>query len=197
MLAFMLEVTDVELLCTDEQLAELLQELKSRGISFSVDHNSASQVIRFDGEKGIDLEFRLRGDGYKLVNKRLKFHNPVLAELFRDFVVRYKGHATIKMFRSETLFIHHVQYGEVVRITEVSGNQRKVLLDKKEMITMEKVMQSFLLTDIEERIPKVREAIDTALDELHRALESGDIETVHTLKRELRALRREMLLYEM
>ncbi|PTQ56404.1 MAG: hypothetical protein BSOLF_0236 [Candidatus Carbobacillus altaicus] len=131
------------------------------------------------------------------MNKRLKFHNPVLAELFRDFVVRYKGHATIKMFRSETLFIHHVQYGEVVRITEVSGNQRKVLLDKKEMITMEKVMQSFLLTDIEERIPKVRASIDEALDQLSVALENGDMETVQALKRELRALRREMLLYEM
>lgn len=192
----MLEVSDVDLLCSVEQMNELLQELRARGISFSTERYETSQIIRFNGEDSISLEFRLREDGYKLVNKRLKFHDPVIAELFRDFVVRYKGHATIKMFRSDTLYIHHVQYGEVVRITEVSGNQRKVLLDKKEMVTMEKVMQMFLLNDIETRIPKLREEVDAELDALREALDAGDQAAISASKERLKRLRREMLLYE-
>ncbi|MBE3564019.1 MAG: hypothetical protein IMX05_09960 [Hydrogenibacillus schlegelii] len=196
MLAYMLEVSDVDLFCTAEQMEELLRDLSARGVAYTAERSETSQIIRLGGAENITLEFRLREDGYKLLNRRLTFHDPVIAEIFRDFVVRYKGHATIKLYRSDTLYIHHVQYGEVVRITEVSGNQRKVLLDKKETVTMEKVMQMFLLNEIENRIPKLREAVDAELDRLREALAAGDAAGIRASKDRLKKLRREMLLYE-
>lgn len=197
MLTYVLEASGVELQFLKEKWPEVLRTIESRKISFSVEEVGPEITLTMAGLVEGALTFRAVGNRYKLMNKLIQFADPVVADLFQELIMQLKGHATMKVIRSDVLYIHTIQYGEVVRITEVNGPNRKVLLNKESAITMEQVMESFKRKDIEERIPILREEIDSALDRLGKALNQGDHLEANRIKEQLMALRREMLMTEM
>jgi len=195
--AFLLEASDVELWVTEDEVNGFLEDLRNRGVRVQEIERGSDRVLRIEGGQAVELVFRRRDGELRLVTRRVQFSQKSAAEAFRDFVVRHRGHATIKYYSKEVLVVQHVQYGEVVRITEISGNQRKVLLDKKGWDSAEKVIEALTRTDVEERIPALRAELDAALDELGEALRRSDAEAAERAKARLRVLRREMLLYEL
>lgn len=197
MLTYVLEASGVELQFLKEKWSEVLQSLKSRNVSFSVEEVGSGITLSIAGLVEGALHFRAIGNRYRLMNKLIQFADPVVADLFQELIMQWKGHATMKVIRSDVLYIHTIQYGEIVRITEVNGPTRKVLMSKETAITMEQVMESFKRTDIEERIPLLREEIDSTLDRLGDAVKQGDKGEIERQKERLMTLRREMLLTEM
>ncbi|CCQ92412.1 putative uncharacterized domain protein [[Clostridium] ultunense Esp] len=197
MLTYVLEASGVELQFSREHWLEMLQTLESHAISFSVEEVDSEVTLTIAGLVEGALHFRYKAGRYKLMDKVIQFADPVVADLFQELIMRCKGHATIKIIRSDVLYIHQIQYGEVVRITEVNGPNKKVLMNKETTITMEQVMESFKRRDIEEKIPLLREEIDSSLDRLAKALADGNLREIEKEKEKLTLLRREMLLTEM
>jgi len=195
--AFLLEASDVELWVTEAEVNGFLEDLRNRGVRVQDIERGNDRVLRIEGEHEVELVFRRRDESLRLVTRRVQFSQKSAAEAFRDFVVRHRGHATIKFYSKDVLVIQHVQYGEIVRITEISGNQRKVLLDKKDWVTTEKIMEALTRMDIEERIPVLREEVDASLDALRDALRREDQVAVKLARKRLDELRKEMLLYEL
>lgn len=197
MLTYVLEFSDVDLPISNEQIVQFVKELEMRSIRFDFEdgEDMLHLFVHQDTHK-LKLPFKPIGDTYKLRCKQLRFEDPVVAELFQDVLTRLRGHAVMKLVGPDSTVVHHIQFGEAIRITQVNGNKRKVLLDRAESVTIEHVVEAFQRYDVEERIPILRVEIDEELSHLAKMLAEGNEEEIAQSKIRLKAFHRELLLLE-
>lgn len=197
MLTYVLEFSEVDLHISNEEITHFLLELETRSVAFDYkDEDSKLQLSVYQDEQQINLVFKQIGDSYKLRCKNIRFADQSFAELFQDLVARLRGHAVMKLVGPDSTVVHQIEFGEAVRITQVNGNRRKVLLDRAESVTIERVMEALKLHDVEERIPILRLEIDDELSHLAEMLAANDQIQIDASKKRLKELRREMLLLE-
>lgn len=188
----------MDLRFTSEQMAEFLQDLSVRSIAFSLNEEGQYMTIEVaQGEKNYKFNFKKIGENYKLFSKNIQVADPDFAEIFQNMIAKTRGHAILKQIHPNTLVIHHIQFGEAVRITEICGDQRKVILDRGPSITIEQVMEALKRRDVEERLPVLRQEIDDELSKLSLLLAEGNVCGIEQSKNRLMELRKEMLLLEL
>lgn len=198
MLTYVLEFTEVDLHITSEQIAQFMTELEMRSLPFDFEDEGNNLLLSVHQDKNkLKLPFKQIGETFKLRCKQLRFADQVLAELFQDMVTRLRGHAVMKLIGPDSTVIHQIQFGEAIRITQVNGNRRKVLLDRAESVTIERVMEAFQMFEVEERIPLLRVEIDEELSRLAEHLKQNNTKEVENSKKRLKELWREMLILEM
>ncbi len=198
MLTYVLEFTEVDLHITSDQIAQFLNELEIRSLQFDFEDEGNKLILSVhqDNHK-LKLQFKQIGETYKLRCKQLRFADQVFAELFQDMVTRLRGHAVMKLIGPDSTVVHQIQFGEAIRITQVNGNRRKILLDRAESVTIESVMEAFQMYEVEERIPLLRVEVDEELSRLAEMLAENNPVEIEASKKRLKELRREMLILEM
>lgn len=138
---------------------------------------------------------RLNGS-YKLQVAGVPVHDSRVALVLYHFVERAKGHAIIKVRLDDCILMKHVQYGEVVRIVEIKGAEKKMIYEKFCNVTMDQVIAALKRRDSEERIPVLRLELDYELATLFDAIKAEDQAQIKKSMEVLKQLRREMLLLE-
>jgi hypothetical protein len=198
MLTYVLEFCDVDLHFTKDEIRQFLHDLEIRSVPYEViDEGITFRVAIHQIDQESSFSFKPIGEGYKLRCKQIQFSDQTMAEIFQDTLAKVKGHAIMKMIGPEAVVVHHIQFGEAIRIIEITGNQKKVLLDRGDRVTIEQVIEAFKLRDVEERLPQLRKEIDDELSYLSQMLSLGNKFEIEQSKKRLKELQREMLLLEM
>lgn len=196
MLTYVLEFSEVDLHISSDQIAQFLHELEERSVSYEYEDEGNRLVLSIH-QDDIRFVFKKLGDSYKLRCKQIRFADQSFAELFQELVTRLRGHAVMKLVGPDSTVVHQIEFGEAIRITQVNGNRKKVLLDRAESVTIERVMEALQLHDVEERIPILRIEIDEELSHLAAMLAENNQAEIEASKSRLKKLRREMLILEM
>lgn len=198
MLTYVLEFSEVDLHISSDQITQFLNELEMRSVGFDFkDEGNMLLISIHQVEQNIKFSFKKIGDSYKLRCKQIRFADQSFAELFQDLVTRLRGHAVMKLVGPDSTVVHQIEFGEAIRITQVNGHKRKVLLDRAESVTIERVIETLQLQDVEERIPALRIEIDDELSYLASMLAEDNKLEIEASKNRLKKLRREMLILEM
>lgn len=142
------------------------------------------------------LTFKRVSDMYHLQDRHYHIRDAQFAHVLQYFIEQAKGHAVIKIVHKEQIVVKSIRYGEEVKVTEISGAEKKILFEKECSVTMEQVMEAFKRNDAEKRIPVLRMEVDYLLATLHDALLAGDKEKTEECKQSLEELRKEMLMLE-
>lgn len=197
MLTYILEFSDVDLHIPDDQMEYFLNDIQMHSATFNIEDDDRTMILYIQrNDQQLKLEFKKIGEAFKLRCKMLRFDDQTFAELFQDWVTRLRGHAVMKLVGPDSTVIHQIQFGEAIRITQVSGHRRKVILDRSQSVTFESVIQSLQLHDVEERIPALRAEIDEELSYLAKMIEEKNEAEIAASKKRLKDLRREMLILE-
>jgi hypothetical protein len=142
------------------------------------------------------LLFNKQGRIYQLRNRHYSIKDKRLADVLQHFIKEMKGHAVLKLLTNDQLVVHNIRYGEPVRITQITGSQKKILFEKECTVTMDEVLEAFQRTDAEQRIPSLKAEMDQELTRLFQAILSGDDKQIAASKELLDCLRLEMVVLE-
>ncbi len=198
MLTYVLEFSEVDLHISSDQVTQFLHELEKRSVSYEYEDEGKKLVLSIQhNDQETQFVFKKLGDSYKLRSKQIRFSDQQSAELFQELVTNLRGHAVMKLVGPDSTVVHQIEFGEAIRITQVNGNRKKVLLDRAESVTIERVMEAFQLHDVEERIPILRIEIDEELSNLAAMIDEDNKDEIEASKKRLKKLRREMLIVEM
>ncbi|MBG9944815.1 hypothetical protein ABE237_01550 [Brevibacillus formosus] len=143
-----------------------------------------------------DWKMRRLNGSYKLHIAGIPVNDSRVALVLYHFVERAKGHAMIKVTFEECVLLKQIQYGEVIRIVELKGAEKKVIYEKFCNVTMDQVIAAMKRRDSEERIPVLRLELDYELATLYDAMQAKDQSQMKQSTERLKQLRREMLLLE-
>lgn len=190
------EYCNLELRFDRRQIHQFIKMLIQEGYSLYWNESDQQFVISIrTGRKLVKLKFQKLGDRFKIVGNYC-FKDERLAELMGKMIGDTRGHAIVKRFKDRQILIENIMFGEIIRMVEISGVERKILFEKDQHVTVDEMIQAFRSKRTDERIPVLRLEIDYELAVLHDAMQMGDQAAIEASKRRLEELRREMLQLE-
>jgi hypothetical protein len=148
------------------------------------------------GRKLVKLQFQRIGERFKIVGN-YTMRDEKLALLMEKLINDTRGHAVVKRFKDRQIVIENILFGEMVRMVEINGVERKVLYEKEPAITGEEVSAAIRSRRIEQRIPVLRLELDYELAVLAEALIEGDRPRIEASKQRLEELRQETIKVEL
>lgn len=178
-------------------IRNFIKDLIQEGYSLYWNESDREFTISIrSGRKLVKLQFQRIGERFKIVGNYI-LRDEKLAELMEKLINDTRGHAVVKRFKDRQIVIENIMFGEIIRMVEINGVERKVLYEKEPAITGEEVSTAIKSRRIEERIPVLRMEMDYELALLAEALAAGDGKRIESGKRRLEELRQEMITVEM
>ncbi|WP_438433480.1 hypothetical protein [Gorillibacterium sp. sgz500922] len=178
-------------------IRNFIKDLIQEGYSLYWNESDREFTISIrSGRKLVKLQFQRIGERFKIVGNYI-LRDERLAGLMEKLINDTRGHAVVKRFKDRQIVIENIMFGEVIRMVEINGVERKVLYEKESAITGEEVSSAIKSRRIEERIPVLQLEIDYELATLAEALADGDAKRIETGKRRLEELRQEMVTVEL
>ncbi|KZE47463.1 hypothetical protein AV540_18820 [Brevibacillus parabrevis] len=178
-------------------LHAMVQALVEAGVSVTWKESPEQFHLLVNTTDGLsDWKMQRLNGSYKLQVAGVPVHDSRVALVLYRFVEQAKGHAIIKVTFEDCILVKHVQYGQVVRIVEIKGAEKKMIYEKFCNVTMDQVIAALKRRDSEERIPVLRLELDYELATLFDAIQAKDQTQIGKSVEILKQLRREMLLLE-
>lgn len=190
-----IEYCNLELTFEKKQAFELIYSIV--GNQYSIVENSGYMIIYvYLEEEAVKLKFKKHGSHIRLMGKNYCFQSDIMFEIMDRLIYESKGHAVIKRVGQRAIYIETVIFGEVVAITEIKGSYKKVLYQKKYILTGEDLEKLWTSTSVEERIEIWKLEVDYALAWLAEALKGKNEVLIIQYKIELQRLNRERISLE-
>lgn len=191
------EYSNVALRFDWNQIQQLMNALVETKLPVTFKESNKFLILSIKTLFGMQrLLFNKQGRYYRLRNRHYSIKDKRLADILQQFIKEMKGHAVLKLLTNDQLVVQNIRYGEPVRITQITGSQKKILFEKECMVTMDQVLEAFQRTDAEQRIPSLKAEIDEELTRLFHAVESKHDEQITASKELLESLRLEMIVLE-
>lgn len=178
-------------------IRNFIKDLIQEGYSLYWNESDREFTISIrSGRKLVKLQFQRIGERFKIVGNYI-LRDERLAGLMEKLINDTRGHAVVKRFKDRQIVIENIMFGEIIRMVEINGVERKVLYEKESAITGEEVSSAIKSRRIEERIPVLQLEIDYELATLAEALAEADAKRIEAGKRRLEELRQEMVTVEL
>ena len=178
-------------------IRSFIKNLIQEGYSLYWNESEKEFVISIRaGRKLVKLQFQRVGERFKIVGNYI-FRDDKLAELMEKLINDTRGHAVVKRFKDRQIVIENIIFGEIIRMVEINGVERKILFEREPAITGAEVSHAMKSRRVEERIPVLRLEMDYELATLADAIAAGDKARIDAGKRKLAELRLEMMKVEM
>ncbi|WP_058301742.1 hypothetical protein [Gorillibacterium timonense] len=178
-------------------IRNFIKDLIQEGYSLYWNESDREFAISIrSGRKLVKLQFQRIGDRFKIVGNYI-LRDEKLAELMEKLINDTRGHAVVKRFKDRQIVIENIMFGEIIRMVEINGVERKILYEREPLITGEEVSAAIKSRRIEDRIPVLRLEMDYELAVLADALAAEDSLKIEAGKRRLEELRQEMITVEM
>ena len=195
--SYEVEYTNLDLRFDRRTIHNFIKSLIQEGYSLYWSENETSFIASIrSGRRLVKLTFQRSGDRFKLVGN-YSFRDEKLAELMEWLIGATRGHAIVKRFRDRLITIENIMFGEIIRMVEISGVERKVVYQKDTLTSLEDVEKAFESKAAEDRVRTLRYELDYELQTLWDALTSGDASQAEQSKAKLEMMRHEMLLLDM
>lgn len=178
-------------------IRNFIKDLIQEGYSLYWNESDREFAISIrSGRKLVKLQFQRIGERFKIVGNYI-LRDEKLAELMEKLINDTRGHAVVKRFKDRQIVIENIMFGEIIRMVEINGVERKILYEREPAITGEEVSAAIKSRRIEERIPVLRMEMDYELAVLAEALAAEDGMKIEAGKRRIEELRQEMITVEM
>ncbi|MCL6460006.1 MAG: hypothetical protein K6T85_18600 [Gorillibacterium sp.] len=178
-------------------IRSFIKDLIQEGYSLYWNESEREFIISIRaGRKLVKLQFQRVGERFKIVGNYI-FRDDKLAELMEKLINDTRGHAVVKRFNDRQILIENIMFGEIIRMVEINGVERRVLFEREPAISSAEVSQAMKSRRIEERIPVLRMELDYELALLVDAMNKGEKAAIGASKRKLEELRQEMIMIEM
>ena len=178
-------------------IRSFIKNLIQEGYSLYWNESDREFVISIRaGRKLVKLQFQRVGERFKIVGNYI-FRDEKLAELMEKLINDTRGHAVVKRFKDRQILIENIMFGEIIRMIEINGVERRILFEREPAISGTEVAHTMKSRRIEERIPVLRLELDYELALLVEYLEKDDKAKIDASKRKLEELRQEMIKIEM
>ena len=167
------------------------------GNQYSSVENSGYMIIYIYLENQVlKLNFKKFGGHIQLMGKNYTFQSEIMVDIMERLIIEGRGNVIIKRFGQTAMFIETVNFGEIVMITEIDKDKKKILYKKKNVISLEDLERLWLSTSVEERIAVWKLEVEYALAWLAEGLRKQDRIIISTYKRKLEELHQERLSLE-
>lgn len=164
----------------------------------SVENEGYMIIYIYIKRKTVKLYFKKIGSYIRLMGKNYTFEEECMVEIMEQMISEGKGHVIIKRTsKNYTLYIENMIYGEVSMITEIKGECRKVLYQRKNVVSIENLEQTWASQDAEQRIAVCKLEIDYALSWLHESLENNNKTMIDLYTQKLKSLHIQRISLEM
>ncbi|RKD24066.1 hypothetical protein BEP19_06560 [Ammoniphilus oxalaticus] len=192
-----IEYTNVNLQLDHESIHRLIERLVDAGLPVAWKETQRKFKLSIQTTATTQqLMFEKQGKIYKLRNKSYNIKDQRFSEVLQKFIYEVKGHAVLKKVSAGQLVVHNIRYGEPIRITEIKGQNKKVLFEKECSVSINEVIEAFRRNDAEKRIPLLMKEIDQHLSHLYEAMQNNQEDRAREIKEELEKKRIEMLMLE-
>ncbi|MEO3947580.1 hypothetical protein [Gorillibacterium sp. CAU 1737] len=178
-------------------IRQFIKDLIQEGYSLYWNESDKEFVISIrSGRKLVKLQFHRVGERFKMVGNYV-LRDDKLAELMERLINDTRGHAVVKRFKDRQIVIENIMFGEIIRMVEINGVERKVVYERESAVTSQEVSAAIKSRRIEDRIPVLRLEMDYELAVLAEAIAADDREGIESGKRRMEELRQEMVTMEL
>lgn len=186
------EYCDFQLTFQKKQAFELIGSIVGNQYS-SVENSGYMIIYVYLDNEAVKLKFKKRGSHIQLIGKSYCFQSEIIVGIMEKLIGENRGNVTIKRFGHDSIYIENIVFGETVMITEINGNHKKILYQKKQVVNSIDIEKTWLSKGVEERIAIWKLESDYALAWLAEGLEKKDKRIINKYKKELQRLHQQRI----
>jgi hypothetical protein len=191
------EYCDLEMKFDRSQIQGFIRKLVENGYSLHWSENQNHFIVSIRlSEKLLKLKFIRQDQRFKMLGN-YHIDDPIVSTILEEMIETTLGHAVVKRFAEQQITIENIVFGERVKLVEIDGVEHRVIYEKKNLVSVDDMLNAFKSDRASERIPVLRLELDYELATLFEAMENNDQSTISACKTKLVQLRQEMLLLEM
>ncbi|MDF2723797.1 MAG: hypothetical protein K0Q59_3472 [Paenibacillus sp.] len=159
---------------TEAEMIQFLKLFEGERVSLEVkdtEHGKRDIVLRDNAGEEVVLAFERSKSGYGCEGS-CRVSDPVLANLIRKAVSKFKGDAIVNRIYPAFTMKYVYKRGSVVQISEIISGKHKLVYEHKD--TIGQFEQLYRKQQVEQQIVHVYKRIDELLDTRNQAQSLGD-----------------------